>query len=175
MKATIFPIGVSVGAKKYYKDTEFTLTPHFDREEGAEMLRSGAVDLQSHTYDMHQWAPFETGDEIRIGVIPLEGEGDASYMEAVNEDIALSKEQFLELWDRELQVLAYPGGAYCTLSEVLIHEAGLPVTLSTATDRRNILVRGLPQSLYALCRKTVTEEMTKEELLAYLEGREQPE
>ena len=66
--------------------------------------------------------------------------------------------------------LAYTGGKYCTLSEVLIHQAGIPVTLSTDTDRRNVLVRGLPQSRYAMCRLIVVETITTVELLAFLEG-----
>lgn len=170
LKATIFPIGSTVGNTEHYKDTEFPITPHFSFEEAREMMASGTVDIQSHTYDMHQWADYETGEEIRTSVLPLEGESDAHYAAALQNDL----ETYARLREQELGgafcALAYPGGHYETLTEVLIHQAGIPVTLSIENDRRNVLVRGLPQSLYALCRKNVTEETTPQELLDYLAG-----
>ena len=66
--------------------------------------------------------------------------------------------------------MAYPGGYYNDLTEVLIHQAGIPITLSIRTDSRNVLLRGLPQSLYALCRWNITEQVTPEALLAMVEG-----
>ena len=57
--AAMFPIGVSVG-KDTYKDTGLAMVPHFSWEEAKEMVESGLVSIQSHTYDMHQWEAFET-------------------------------------------------------------------------------------------------------------------
>ena len=170
MKATIFAIGSSVGHEEFYKDTQFRLTPHFSYEQAREMTASGAVDFQSHTYDLHQWAPFESGDRIRASALPLPGERE--------EDYAVMLENDMEIYDRErrrelgegFSALAYPGGYYNVLTEVLIHQAGIPVTLSIETDRPNVLVRGLPQSLYALCRWNVTAGMTGEEVLAMIGG-----
>ena len=170
LNATVYAIGVSVGHDRYYKDTQFELTPHFSFEQAREMIASGVIDVQSHTYDMHQWAPFESGDRIRETIVPLDGESDADYAAALNADI----EQYAEIARQELgwtfTSLAYPGGQYTTLAEVLVHQAGIPVTMSTRNDSRNVLVRGLPQSLYALCRWYMTEETTQEELLAILNG-----
>jgi len=170
MKATIFPIGVSVGHKEFYKETEHRLTPHFGWSEAREMVNSGVIDIQSHTYDMHQWEPFETGEEIRASALPLEGEGEAAYAAALQADMTRYEgERELELGEG-FCALAYPGGYYSELTEVLIHEAGIPVTLTTRTDSRNVLVRGLPQSLYALCRWNMTERTGTEELLAIIGG-----
>lgn len=169
MKATIFPIGVSVG-KEFYKDTSYAITPHFTYDQAREMLRSGVIDLQSHTYDMHQWPDYETGNAIRSSMLPLEGESEAQYAQAFYEDL----ETYTQVWQQELGTsfcaLAYPSGYYNDLTEVLVHQAGIPVTLSTRTDSRNILVRGLPQSLYALCRWNMTEQTTSDLLLSYLGG-----
>ena len=44
------------------------------------------------------------------------------------------------------------------------------MTLSIRTDSRNVLVRGLPQSLYALCRWNITERTAEEELLKIVSG-----
>ena len=53
--ASIFAIGCSIGHDRYYKDTQYSLTPHFGQDEITEMLRSGLISIGSHTYDMHQW------------------------------------------------------------------------------------------------------------------------
>ena len=165
MKATIFAIGSSVGHKEFYKDTQFPLTPHFDYDEAREMLSSGVIDIQSHTYDMHQWADFETGDEIRTSALPLPGESAEHYAAALAADMEAYRQERMAALGGGFCALAYPGGFYDDLTEVLIHQAGIPVTLSIETNRRNVLVRGLPQSLYALCRWNVSPGMTGEALL----------
>ena len=168
LNATVYAIGVSVGHDRYYKDTQFGLTPHFSFEQAREMISSGVIDVQSHTYDMHQWPPFESGDRVRKNILPLEGESDADYAAAVNADMELYAQLAREELGREFTSLAYPEGAYTTFTEVLVHQAGIPVTMSTRNDSRNVLVRGLPQSLYALCRWYMTEGMTPEDILAVL-------
>ena len=52
----------------------------------------------------------------------------------------------------------------------MVHQSGIPVTVSIDEDSRNVLVQGLPQSLYALCRRNVTERTTVEELLRMADG-----
>ena len=170
LNATIYAIGVSVGHDRYYKDTQFELTPHFSYEQAREMMESGVIDVQSHTYDMHQWAPFEDGDRIRESIVPFDGESEADYADALNADIGVYNQLARGELGRVFTSLAYPGGQYTTLTEVLIHQAGIPVTMSTRNDSRNVLVRGLPQSLYALCRWSITEETAQEKLLAILTG-----
>ena len=170
LTATIYAIGVSVGHDHYYKETQFELTPHFSYEQAREMLESGVIDIQSHTYDMHQWAPFEDGDRIREFIVPFDGESEADYADALNADIGIYQQLAKEELNREFTSLAYPGGRYTTITEVLVHQAGIPVTMSTRTDSRNVLVRGLPQSLYALCRWYMAEETTPENMLAVLNG-----
>lgn len=171
MKATIFAIGVSVGHEKYYKDTQFLLTPHFGFDEAREMTESGLVSLESHTWDMHQWAPFETGDRIRENILPFEGESEEEYRAVLERDLAIWDEALSRELGREgFTALAYPSGRYNSLSEEIVHAHGIPVTLSTRTDTRNVLVRGLPQSLYALCRWGIDDNTTAERLLSILEG-----
>lgn len=168
MRATVFAIGSSVGHDQFYKDTEHRLTPHFGYDEAREML--SVIDFQSHTYDMHQWAPFETGDQVRTCALPLEGESEEAYAAALAADMdCYERERRRELGDGFL-ALAYPGGYYSELTEALIHEAGIPVTFSIKTDARNVLVRGLPQSLYALCRWNITDRVSPQELLEMVGG-----
>lgn len=165
MRATIFAIGVSVGHKEFYKDTGHPITPHFSWDEAREMMASGVIDVQSHTYDLHQWPPFEEGGAVRPSVLPLEGESEADYSAVLRQDLAQYEAERRAELGEGFCALAYPGGYYDTLAEVLVHQSGIPVTLSCRTDSRNTLVRGLPQSLYALCRWTITEQTTSEMLL----------
>lgn len=165
MKATVFAIGSSVGHEEFYKDTQFRLTPHFSYSQAREMLASGVIDVQSHTYDLHQWAPFETGDQIRASALPLPGESEADYAAVLAADMETYERERVRELGKGFCAVAYPGGYYNTLTEVLIHQNGIPVTLSIDDDRRNVLVRGLPQSLYALCRWNVTAGMTGEDVL----------
>lgn len=167
MTATVFAIGVSVGHREFYKDTRFRLTPHFGWEEAREM--DGVIDFQSHTWDLHQWEPFETGDAVRASALPLEGESEEEYAAVLAADLARYEAERQAELGSGFSALAYPGGFYSDLTEVLIHEAGIPVTATIRTDSRNVLVRGLPQSLYALCRFNVTAGMSGDGLIAMME------
>lgn len=168
MTAAVFAIGVSVGHRAFYKDTDFPLTPHFGWEEAREM--AGVIDLQSHTWDLHQWAPFETGDAVRTSALPLEGESEEDYAEVLAADLDRYEEERIRELGSGFSALAYPGGFYSDLTEVLIHQAGIPVTATIRTDSKNVLVRGLPQSLCALCRFNVTAGMGGEKVVEMLEG-----
>lgn len=170
MKGTVFAIGVSVGHEKFYKDTQFIMTPHFSYEQAREMIASGVMDVQSHTYDMHQWIPFETGDRIRENTYPLENETETEYIAALRADIELYNGIRREELGEAFTALSYPGGQYTALTEAVVHQEGIALTLSTRTDSRNVLVRGLPQSLYALCRWNMTEDTTSEDMLEFLFG-----
>lgn len=168
MKAAVFAIGSSVGHKEFYKDTQFPLTPHFGWEEAREMLSSGAMDIQSHTYDMHQWAPFESGDQLRPSALPLDGESDEAYAAALTADLARYDEERRQELGAPFCALAYPSGEYNTLTEVLVHQSGIPLTFSIRSDQPNVLIQGLPQSLYALCRLTIDGSTTADALLSML-------
>ena len=169
MKATIFSIGFSFGSS-VYKDTEHPITPHFDFDQAAEMMDSGLISIQCHTYDMHQWAPFETVSPVREAMSPLPGESEEEFIQVILADIEQYQQMYSRAFGSRAIALAYPSGVYSDLTEVVLHENGFPITLSTDTDRRNTLVKGLPQTLCALCRLNVSEAQTPEEILTYLEN-----
>ena len=167
-QATIFVIGCSVGHERYYKDTEYELIPHFGQEQIDEMLASGLISIESHTYDMHQWAPFETGTTIRENIVPLEGENEKSYIEALRNDVFQQEMLFEELGVPRSQVLAFPGGAYSTITDVVLKSCGYKVTVTTDLNRINTIVAGLPQSLIDLGRMNIDSTTTDEQILEYL-------
>lgn len=163
MKAAIFAIGVSFG-KDHYKDTDYAITPHFGAAEAAEMAASGLVSIQSHTYDMHQWLPYETGSAVRENILPLPGEGEEAYVQALTEDFTRSRAQLESATGQPVDVLAYPAGQYSTLAQVTLQSLGVHVTLST-NPGVNTVVKGLPQTLYAMLRFGITEDVSPEALL----------
>lgn len=163
MKATIFAVGVSFGTD-HYKDTDYAITPHFGAAEAAEMTASGLISIQSHTYDMHQWPPYETDSAVRENILQLSSESEEAYVQALTEDFTRSRALLEDATGRPVDVLAYPAGQYSTLTQVTLQSLGVHVTLST-NPGVNTVVKGLPQTLYAMLRFGITEEVTPEALL----------
>ena len=163
MKATIFAIGVSFGTD-HYKDTDYAITPHFGAAEAAEMTASGLISIQSHTYDMHQWPPYETDSAVRENILQLPGESEESYVQALTEDFTRSRALLEGATGQPVDVLAYPAGQYSTLAQVTLQSLGVHVTLST-NPGVNTVVKGLPQTLYAMLRFGITEDISPEALL----------
>ena len=64
-------------------------------------------------------------------------------------------------------MLAYPAGQYSTLAQVTLQELGVHVTLST-NPGVNTVVKGLPQTLYAMLRFGITDNITPEALLTLI-------
>lgn len=168
MQATIFAIGVSVG-KDTYKDTDHAMTPHFGADEAREMVDSGLISVQSHTFDMHQWPPFEDGDaQVRETLLPFDGEADADYEAAVEADFAESRELLESITGQPVNALAFPEGAYVTLTQDALRSAGAEMTFTTVRAV-NTVVKGLPQSLCAMPRFGMTESTDMTALVAELE------
>lgn len=168
MQATIFAIGVSVG-KDTYKDTEHAMTPHFGADEAREMVDSGLISVQSHTFDMHQWPPFEDGNaRVRETLLPFDGEADADYEAAVEADFAESRELLESITGQPVNALAFPEGAYVTLTQDALRSAGAELTFTTVRAV-NTVVKGLPQSLCAMPRFGMTESTDMTALVAELE------
>ena len=163
MEATIFAIGVSFGTD-HYKDTDYAITPHFGAAEAAEMTASGLISIQSHTYDMHQWPPYETGSAVRENILQLSSESEEAYVQALTEDFTRSRALLEDATGRPVDVLAYPAGQYSTLAQVTLQSLGVHVTLST-NPGINTVVKGLPQTLYAMLRFGITEDVSPEALL----------
>lgn len=163
MKATIFAIGASFGTD-HYKDTDYAITPHFGAAEAAEMTASGLISIQSHTYDMHQWPPYETGSAVRENILQLSSESEEAYVQALTEDFTRSRALLEGATGQPVDVLAYPAGQYSTLAQVTLQSLGVHVTLST-NPGVNTVVKGLPQTLYAMLRFGITEDVSPEALL----------
>ena len=131
------------------------------------MAASGLISIQSHTYDMHQWAPFETGDQVRENILPLPGEREEDYVEALTADFTRSRAELEAATGETVDVLAYPSGAYNTLTQAALRAMGVRVTLST-NHGVNTVVRGLPQTLYGMKRLAMSDSISAEQMLEQL-------
>lgn len=166
MKAAIFVIGSSVG-KDTYKDTGAAIHPHFSADQAREMVDSGLIEIQSHTYDMHQSAALEPGP-ARENMQPLPGETEAEFIEALRTDFGENRALLEDVTGAAPFALACPEGVYSDLTQAIAVENGIAITL-TSDPGVNTLVRGLPQSLLALHRFGVNESVDTEQLLTWLE------
>lgn len=165
MKATIFVVGSSVGNNGKYKDTAYSSAPHFTYEQAKEMMNSGLISIQSHTFDMHQWADYETNKEsVRENIVQLEGEEEGKYIEALRLDAQKMNEALKNNLGVESIALAYPTGAYSELASAVLKEEGIKVTFSVE-EGVNEIIKGLPQSLYALKRFNMYEGINLVDLL----------
>ena len=167
MCATIFVIGSTVGNTEHYKDTEYPITPHFSFEQAQEMIDSGVISIQSHTYDMHQWADYESG-RARQNILRWEDESEEDYRNALTEDCEKERQAILDnTTESSVHVLAYPGGANDILAQETLQENGFDVTF-TITPGCNTLVRGIPQSLIGMKRYNICESVSVDQVLEWV-------
>ncbi len=163
-KATIFAIGVSAG-RTTYKDTGVAMNPHFGVQEAQEMIHSGLFSVQSHTFDMHQVSGLDP-EPIRKGVLQMEGETEAEYIQALRNDCTQEK-RLLRSMGTTFNVVAYPYGESSLLSELIYAEEGAWSTVTTV-QKHNTLLKGLPQCLRKLSRYSCERDLSAEELLKLL-------
>ena len=157
--AAFFVIGVSFG-KDTYKDTGEPITPHFGLDEAQEMVRSGLISIQSHSFDLHHVEPFD--DPFRHGVLRMEDESEQDYIGIIRNDHALMRDLLSDTG--ELFAISYPYGRFDIFSSILLSELGFQMTFSIQPGV-NTLIKGLPQSLLELKRFNITDEITGEGLV----------
>lgn len=147
--ANIAVIGVSIG-RTTYKDTDIPITPHFSLEDARPWVARGVLTVTTHSYDMHQIAAVD-GAGCRRGVLQMHGEAEPDYIAALTQDYTRAQEQLAGLPGTPLPVFTYPFGAYSELSERVLQEQGVQVTVTIA-DGANRLVKGEPETLRLLHR-----------------------
>ena len=132
------------------------------------MVDSGLVEIGSHTFDMHRWAPFEAG-RARENILRFPDEAEEAYVAAVRADFKKSADEIERETGKRPDTLSFPGGKYDTLAQWALTTAGVRATVSVEDGIAEI-VKGLPQSLYAMKRLNMTDAVTPEGLIELLEG-----
>ena len=167
-KATVFIIGVLHGESHYKGRNDLSITPHLDDAEVKEMAASGMISIQSHSYDMHQLVPYEP-ESPRVGILRREDESKAEYEAAFTEDFTLASGQIEQITGLNPFVYSYPYGRFTRLSERLLKNMGVMVTVTTVA-KTNIITKNSPNSLFKLGRYNVPGDMTPKELLTMIAG-----
>lgn len=170
MTATIFVVGSSVG-KSTYKETGVPIIPHFSYEQAWQMVASGVISIQSHTFDMHQLAYLEP-DDGRNGVLPKEDETSEEYLNALRTDFQKSINELADYTGEPVIALAYPLGLHTQLSERVCTENGIQISLTTE-PRVAQVIKDDSDSLRLLSRLSI-DDCTAEELLQIISGERTP-
>lgn len=165
--ATIFAIGSSIG-KSNYKDTAYSITPHFGEAEIREMAESGWISIQSHTYDMHQWPPYESGEEIRESVLPLPGETEEEYTAILTADHQKAVDALQKSGADTTVAVAFPHGETNPLATQILHENGVRITFTTDETKANTVTAKEPETLLDLGRMTIEYDTSNAKILQYL-------
>ena len=167
MCATVFVIGVNEGEDIYVHSGEPLTPSRFSYEEAAPWVEKGVLDLQSHSYDLHQLASY--GYSGRDGMTPLAGETPTDYRAMLDEDMARFRQRREGRVATDLVALAYPFGYYTEETDQILREEGIAVTF-TIEPHSNVLVRGDTASLRLLGRYNVTDQWSGQALVRLLEG-----
>ena len=161
MRAVIFSIGINEGEEYYAHSGEPMWQHRFAFEEAAPWVEKGIIDVQSHTFDMHQLESY--GYSGRDGVRRMRGESAEDYRRALLEDAEAFRERRGDRVATQLLALAYPFGYYDMEADEIMKEAGYQLTV-TIDERINRLRPGDEDCLRMLGRFNVTDKTTGEEL-----------
>lgn len=133
MKAVISIIGWSVG-RDTFPDNKTPIIPHFNWEEAKEMYMSGLIDIQAHSYNLHNPAI----DGYGQGVLPRKKESKEDYAKRFRAD-TLKLKKFIEKYvGNEVLMYTYPYGKYTELTNKIIEEEGFKISLSINPGISNI-------------------------------------
>lgn len=164
MTATVFVIGISEGATHYAHTGEAFENPHFSYVDALPWIQRGVIDVQSHTYDLHQVE--RDGFSGRDGMLRKAGETSEEHAAAILADCQRFKEARDEKGLTELVAVAYPYGFYTPeIDKVLESEFKLSFTTK---ETMNIVTREDLSTLRMLGRINVSGEYTGEMLIEKL-------
>ncbi|MCL2204891.1 MAG: polysaccharide deacetylase family protein [Defluviitaleaceae bacterium] len=160
MVATNFIIGHAVGMDTY-KDTGHPVIPRFCYAQARAM--AGVVYIQSHSHDMHQAAFLEPG-RPREYMLRWPDESEADFTQVLIADHrTISAAIYAEL-GKPVFAVAFPHGIYDDLTQAILYAEGVRVTLGTRAGI-NRIIYGVPESLLALHRFNITDDINGEGLL----------
>lgn len=165
LRATVFVIGINEGETTYVHDGSPLTMARFSYEAAAPWVEKGVIDVQSHTFDLHQLA--EYGFSGRDGVLALEGESGDAYRKALLADCQSFAQRREGRVSTELLALAYPFGYYSREADDLLRN-NFPITF-TIEEHTNCLRPGDTDSLRRLGRFNVFDWTSGEDLVQKLE------
>lgn len=167
MKFVISVVGWSMGRETFI-DSDKPITPHFTLEEAKEMVESGNIEIQHHTYDLHnpEGLSYGYGTQTGQGVKPYHLEEIEHYKVRLEEDL-VKLNILLEEIGIKTQFIIYPYGAYVESTEEVIKDIGF---VGSVTTKEGLKSYKNIEDLYEIPRFNVTEEMTGEDIVNKIIG-----
>ncbi len=110
-----------------------------------EMLQSGLVEVQNHTYNLH------SNKGKRIGCMQMKGESNLHYEEALTEDVMKCQNEIKEMTGKNPSTFTYPYGKFSENTDAVLKKLGFKATLSCKYGV-NVLRKGDQDALYNLKR-----------------------
>ncbi|HAN09524.1 MAG TPA: hypothetical protein DCP90_02810 [Clostridiales bacterium] len=161
-KATIFIIGWSVGRDKML-DGQKKINPHFSWEQAKQLIESGLINIENHTYDLHspEGTSYGYGDNCGLGLSRLKDETDDEYKKRIGQDIKKLKMDIKENLNYTSEVFAYPYGITDKLAVEVLKENGYVIALTTEDRIADILL----DDLYLMPRLNVSNDIYVKGLL----------
>ncbi len=123
MKAIFSIIGELTDKSSEIKDKNAYYS-YLTWDEVKELSASGFVEIQNHSYDMHN------NNSQRRGAIEKSGESKENYQLAMEEDIGKFQDKILEITGQKPTTFAYPYGYISKSSEEILKTMGFRSTLS---------------------------------------------
>lgn len=142
-KLVISPIG-------YYTDqfskadANHATYSHITWDQIQEMMDSGYVEFQNHSYNLH------ASNGKRLGAKKLRGESLAAYTALLTDDVTQMQQEMQEHTGYTPTTFVYPFGAISDAAVPIVRSLGFSATLTCAT-RVNTITRD-PECLYGLGR-----------------------
>lgn len=127
IKFTVALVGITVGDIWQTDSSEFSFS-HLTEENIKEMHRSGLVEFNNHTFDLHK----NTGTYSGSGINRFQDEAEEAYIIRLREDIQKNSDYIYSLLGLKPEVFVYPMGYHSSIAEELLKEMGFRATLVTS-------------------------------------------
>lgn len=122
LNAVIFVIGINAGQSVYAHSGQPLDPPRFALKDVRPYLESGVLEVESHTFDLHQRADY--GYSGREGVLPLAGEPEDAYRQVLAGDCRQARQLFAQELGQQVTALAYPFGLVSQEADRIFGEEG---------------------------------------------------
>lgn len=160
MKATIFVIARLFDYN--YDDYMYVNPSMFTAAQAREMIESGLVSIQPHSYNLHKQYP----NKSPIGSYRLDGEPESAYIARLEEDF--SNARFIvekDLGDKVVSY-SYPYGYHSSQSEKVLKDNGIVLSVTVTPGVTDVYKEGTS----LMKRLTVTGDMEAGDVLALIES-----
>lgn len=154
MKAVISIIGKLTDKASLIKDKSANYS-YLAWDEVKELNSSGIIEIQNHSYDMHD------NDHNRRGAMQKQGESIEQYRLALEEDVGKFQNQIFEMTGQKPTAFTYPYGFFSKNSKEILKNMGFRASFSCA-EGINFITRD-PDCLYRLKRVNRTPDDSSEE------------